>query len=700
MIKKISLLLILQLYGLYLFAQEEIKLDSLKSILNSEKVTEHLNACQELYDFYIRNNTDSALKFVDLKIKIAEKTKDSSNIAKSIKEKGTVYWSQSNYIEALKFYQTALKIYTQLNDKEGVGMCLNNVGLVNHDLGNYEIATDYYLKGLRAFGKNQNNKTVAIINNNLGNIFTLENDLEQAKLYFTKALDINSKLNIIDGIKNNYINLGLIADKEDSTEMALDYYQKALEICIKINDKLSSATCYTNIAVVFANKKEYTTALSYYDKAIEANVEAGNPLGNINDLCNIGIIYSAQNKSNLAINNFQEAYDLAIKSRKKDMIERAAYLLALEYGSKGFYKMASEYHIISRTYRDSLFDEDTKLNISRLEMKHQFENKVKELELQQMEKNILQKAELEKQKLIRNYFIGGALFLLLLLIIAIYSYLLKKRTNQQLLIKNAEIGNQSEEINLQNEMLIERNEKITEQKDKIEQLNKSKDKIFSIIGHDLRSVVGTTASSLGFLANKKSAIEGENTQLLLNELRDNAKRTFDLLENLLSWGKSQMYGITIEPAQFDIADSIKETISFLNTMAQKKNIALNTKFEGKTIVFADIESIKTVIRNLISNAIKFTEKNGEIEVSIMEVDNKVKISITDNGIGISDDEIQKIMDPSQFHTTTGTSHEGGAGLGLSLCHDYLVANNSKLQLESKEGQGSVFYFYLSSNTFV
>ncbi|NJO89629.1 MAG: HAMP domain-containing histidine kinase [Chloroflexia bacterium] len=174
--------------------------------------------------------------------------------------------------------------------------------------------------------------------------------------------------------------------------------------------------------------------------------------------------------------------------------------------------------------------------------------------------------------------------MLFLLLIAIYSYLLKKRTNQQLLIKNAEIGNQSEEINLQNEMLIERNEKITEQKEKIEKLNKSKDKIFSIIGHDLRNVVGTTASSLSFLADRKSTLEGENTQLLLNELRDNAKRTFNLLENLLSWGKSQMSGIIIEPVQFEVTDSINETIGFLSTMAQKKNITIHTKFEDETLV--------------------------------------------------------------------------------------------------------------------
>ncbi len=696
MIKKILFLFVLQSCGLYFFGQEKRELDSLKSVLYHTETFQQFSACQELYDFYIKSNTDSALKYVDLKIELAEKIGDSSKIAKSIKEKGNVYWTKDNSIEALKYYKTALKIYDQIVDNKGVGTCFNNLGLVNYNFGNYEIATDYYLKALKSFGRNDSNTVVSTINNNLGLIFTEENDYAQAKLYFARAIEINSKLDNVVGIVDNCINLGLIAEKEDSSELAFGYYREALDNSIKINDKISTAVCYLEMANSYGKKKDYKKALEYYNLAVETNISAGNPDRNALNYSNIGLTYGEMGERQKALEYYLKSYKLASSLKFKAVIEHVAHLLAVEYEFKGDYKTAYKYLQISRSYSDSLFNEDTKVNINKLEMKHQFENKVKDLELQQMEKDILQQAELEKQKLIRNYFIGGALLLLLMLIIAIYSYFLKKRTNQQLLIKNAEIESQSEEINLQNEMLIERNEKITEQKEKIEKLNKSKDKIFSIIGHDLRNVVGTTANSLSYLANKRISLDSENTQLLLNELRDNSKRTFTLLENLLSWGKSQMSGITIEPVPFDVSDSINETVGFLNTMAQKKNIEIHTNFDGKTMVFADSESIKTVIRNLISNAIKFTEKNGKIEVSVVEGGGQVKICVNDNGIGISSDEIKKIMDPSKFYTTTGTSHEGGAGLGLSLCLDYLVANNSKLEVKSEEGKGSEFFFYLPS----
>jgi signal transduction histidine kinase len=659
--------------------------------------TTKLRLLNELYQYYIVVNYDSALLFSQERKNIAEKLNDSVEIANSIRSIGACYWTKGDTEKAFEYFTLALNKFIESGYEPGIASAYNNLGLVHYDFGNHSNALEYYLKALKIYEQLDNKKNIAALCNNISNVFIILGDYNQALPYLNKSLKINQELDNQINIEINLVNKGSLYMGLKMIDSADFCFNQALEIAIKENDLYGQANCYENIAIVYQEKKEYILALKFFNKSIETYNVYGAFEGNLNNYNNMGVVYDSLQNYRKALEYSLKCFELAQSLKAKQYIQQSAYSLSEIYAKTNDTRMAHKYLKVSYMYRDSLLNEDTRLKVNQLEMQHKFDKKIQEAELKQANEEILHQVELSRQKNIRNYAIGAIIMLLFLLIMVGYSHRLKRKSNKELLLKNAEIGNQSEEINLQNEILIERNEKITEQKEKIEKLNKSKDKIFSIIGHDLRNVVGTTANSLSYLANKKIALDSENTQLLLNELRDNAKRTFNLLENLLLWGKSQMSGIKAEPIQFNLTDSIKETLSFLSTMAQKKNITIHNKFNDKTIVFADPESIKTVIRNLISNAIKFTDKDGEIEIAIVEENGRVRVSVNDNGTGIPNDIVQEIMDPSKFHTTTGTSHEGGAGLGLSLCHDYLVANNSKLEMKSEEGKGSEFYFYLPLN---
>ncbi len=220
-----------------------------------------------------------------------------------------------------------------------------------------------------------------------------------------------------------------------------------------------------------------------------------------------------------------------------------------------------------------------------------------------------------------------------------------------------------------------------------------KDRFFSIIAHDLRNPFNQI---MGFADLLKEDFE-KNDVTRMKRLTDyiylSAENGHKLLENLLSWAKSQTGSVAFNPENVKLTDIIFETISFYKFTADKKNIKIifNEEIENQCVFF-DKEMLKTVFRNLISNAIKFTENNGEIEIVIFDKKEYVQINISDTGIGISEEQKEKIFKIDEVFTMTGTDNEKGSGLGLVVCKEFIEKNKGKIFVESESGKGSVFSF--------
>jgi PAS domain S-box-containing protein len=232
----------------------------------------------------------------------------------------------------------------------------------------------------------------------------------------------------------------------------------------------------------------------------------------------------------------------------------------------------------------------------------------------------------------------------------------------------------------------------------LKELNVTKEKFFSIIAHDLKNPIGSFKQLTKLLNDEFEQFSQDEKKEIISLLNSSASQLFQLLENLLTWSSSQMNKISFNPEKTDICQIIKNNISLLTTQAQNKNITLNNKCESNIIGFFDVNMISTVIRNLISNAIKFTPSGGNIIISSEYFNGNIKIWVTDSGIGISENDIQKLFKIESSHSTPGTENESGTGLGLILCKEFVQKNGGEIWVKSELNKGTTFFFTLPAAT--
>lgn len=266
-------------------------------------------------------------------------------------------------------------------------------------------------------------------------------------------------------------------------------------------------------------------------------------------------------------------------------------------------------------------------------------------------------------------------------------YLIKKEnTGYQIRIlrKNRALHRQNLEIKKQKELL---NNKAIE----LGELDVLKNKLFSVVSHDLRSPLYALR---GVFHNFKTYdIPPEQIKELIPELYKDLNYTIGLMENLLEWSKKQMQADRIRPEEIDVSQLIKNVVQLLRLQAEAKQVYIDSKIESPVIVYADKDMINLVLRNLISNAIKFTPEKGKVEIGINDLSSFAEIYVQDTGVGISKEALQKINEKN-FFTTKGTASESGTGLGLVLVRDFLARNGGQMYIESKPGKGSTFSFTL------
>jgi len=265
----------------------------------------------------------------------------------------------------------------------------------------------------------------------------------------------------------------------------------------------------------------------------------------------------------------------------------------------------------------------------------------------------------------------------------------EKETNQKLYSLTKEL---SEEV--------ERRKRIEQTLRKTEkELRKSiasKDRFFSIIAHDLKNPLGAFKDLTKLIIEEYNSISPDEFFTLIKELNQSAQTVYELLQNLLEWSRTQLGQIKINQIEFDISYIINQTFDLLKLTAKKKNIKLISKVNSPVLVYADVNMITTVLRNLISNSIKFTENGGTISINENKsnVPNFVSISVKDTGIGMDKSQLENLFNIESIISTVGTNKEKGTGLGLIICKDFVEMNSGKLSVKSKKGEGSEFIIEL------
>ncbi len=288
--------------------------------------------------------------------------------------------------------------------------------------------------------------------------------------------------------------------------------------------------------------------------------------------------------------------------------------------------------------------------------------------------------------------------------------LVKERTSE-IEDKNSKLTEQAYELNETNTLLEERQQKIEEQTEKLEiqkeklenanihltELNSTKDKFFSIIAHDLKNPFNTILGFSELMNLKYDNLPDEKKRRYAEVIYSSSKNIYTLLENLLQWARTQTDKIAFEPASFNINQLVEQNIILLNENLTAKRINVKKEIKESYDVYADSNMINTVIRNLLTNAIKFTNPGGDILISCNKKDGKIKVSIKDTGTGMSAEALEKLFRVDANFSTEGTQGETGTGLGLILCKEFVVKNGGTISVESSPGKGSRFSFTLPAN---
>ncbi len=665
------------LFSANLFAQQQFNKDSLVQVSQSGSERDRQQALLALVNHYRYNDPQTALQYLYKLIETDEKLNDEISLAKTYQTGGSLHYSLGSFARAKEMFQQALDKYTEQkninaqyevnsllagvyyaqgnlplaaetylkvlryheekNDKAALLSVLTSLGSIYSRQNNFSKALEYNLRALRIYEESSDRFRTLVSYDNVGNIYLRQGNLHKANEFFNKSLKMYRELDNKAGEASTLYLLGNISDKQDDAEQALVYYQQSADIAKTLKSQPMQATAELAIAHNYAKLKLYQKAITSYQNAIK----------------------------------------LAKQLDMKIELEEAYRGISLAYSSIKQQQKATTFGELSRELKDSLYNDSSLKKLADLQLIYETEKKQQQIELLSKEQQ-LKEFELTRERDMQKFWRYAMIALGFVIVVLIYFSVQNSR-----IAKN--LRKQKNELEISNREIIA-------QKEQLNQLNNVKDRFFSIISHDLRN--NLTAMKLYFDLISNPDYKPADHKEITKQISGSVENTIDLLENLLVWASAQIKGVPIHIRQLSLHSLIEQNISLLAGTSHQKNIQTNNLVNENITALGDIDMINLVLRNLISNAIKFTHENGSINISCNSNENIRVVCVKDNGIGISKENLAKLFDAHLHPTTKGTGNEKGTGLGLMLCKDFIERNNGKIWVESEKNKGTSFYFSL------
>ncbi len=688
--------------------------DSLLKIIESEQSPDTL-----LFEAYFRLSWElksslpqQALDYANEALKLAEKLNRKSKIADALSHIGVIYWQMGNFNMALTYHLEANGIYAKIQDQIGIARSNTNLGIIFSSQSYYDRALDYYFKALKLYEEHNNPGGMAVVLNNIGMVYDYQRDYELAERYHLQSLEIKENLNDEKSIAFSYNNLGLVYQGLGKIEQAKEFFTKALNIRLELNDKREIASTYGNLGNLFYSLNDFTQSEQYLLNALELFYEVDDRSGIAKTYSSLGQLYKQWDDLNNATKYFHQSMDIAKEIGLNRMVTENYLNLSGVMQRIGDYKSAYQYQQEYIVMRDSIYSEESRRKI--YELQFMYDHEQKESELQLLRKNEeISLLSTQRDKLLRNFLIVGVIMVLISLFLLYNRFLILRNSNNLLEKQKFEISESNAQLVELNHSLMEQkkmyeelnhklnisNQKLKESESNLKEINATKDKFFSIISHDLRNPFASIVSFSRILKRDIINMSKEELSELALELDKSVLKIDNLLENLLQWSRTQTGKIKYKPEYIALHEIIKENLNLVHNNARDKNIKLVDSVDDDLAVWADRNMTDSVIRNLLSNALKYTEQGGEIVLSSYVKEHKAFISVKDDGVGIPEESKRKIFQSDSLHSTYGTMDEKGSGLGLLLCKEFVEKQGGEIFFESELGNGSVFTFSLPCEQF-
>ncbi|MFK7833854.1 MAG: tetratricopeptide repeat protein [Winogradskyella sp.] len=669
------------LISLSLFSQNE-KIDELTVQIayqkpDSTKVDLSLMLINELYAI---ENYNKALLFVNETSKLAKDLNYIKGLAESSYFRALIFTKRNDYFNAIDNYTKSRNLYLQISDTLGVAKVSNRIGLIEIERGNYTVGLQNSLSAIAIFEEQSLNEDLSAAYNNLAEAYFKTNQIDKALEFNFKALDVQKKITDKEGIKNSTKNIAELYSILKEHRKAIEYYEKALDILNPKTDQDLRGEILPKLGSEYLRFRDYDKASKYLVEGLKYNRKQDNKEGVLRALNAIGNLNLQKKKVKLAAKQLNEAYEIAKNiNNKTELLENYKLHIALD-STRGYFENAFFWQNKFHDLKDSLALMDQPVFPTDVDPLKLIENHTPTQEdLPELEKEL----PMTSTSIWYNspWILYGSIAAFTLLLSLLIFSLLKTKTHK-------------EALDRQKHLLAEekiRTDAILEQTHHLEEVNQVKDKLFSIVSHDLKDSISSIKAFLDLL--KEDSISKDEFYELIPELSENANNANSLLFNLLNWSKSQMQNLEPKPELFNIQDVFQTKMALVEQKVEDKRIVLIDESQ-RDFVYADRSMVEIVIQNLITNAVKFSRTGDVITLSNIDVNGKSLICIEDTGVGIAKDNIDKLFAAHKNFTTTGTKNEKGTGLGLTIAKDLVELNNGRIWVESTQNVGSKFFVEL------
>lgn len=649
--------------------------DSLKLLINVQEDTLILDVLYQLGEDYLPDFPDSTIYYSDQLLQAANSTFDSVFIVKALYLKGNVFYLRCDYSSSIKHLEKAISYCVKTQNKEKSD-CYNLLGNSLIEIESYKLSISSYFASLNIRNKLGDSLLISASLNNIGNVYFQMGNYSNALDYYNQSLVIKENANNLIGVAIMQNNIANVYHKMNEETKALSFYSKALEIIETEKNVTWKSILLENIGQLYLDRGEISKCMVYYHRALLESENRGDKISIASVKSSLAIAHLKNGDYNKSLGLFEEALGLAKVIGVLRIELDCYYYMSNLYEKKKHYEKSIYYFKKYDKLREAIYKENSSKEIAEIQAKFQLEKIDTENEILK-NRNTIQKLEIDKQKTRNTMMFSLGVLILSLVIYSFYISQFRKRHNK---------------------ILTEKNKIISQNNNSLTSLNATKDKFLSIVAHDLKNPFNAVLGFTDLLIDRYSELDDSMRKEYLEIVHKSALQGSLLLDTLLTWSRSQMGVMKYNPTTFNASQIIEEEMEGLEEKAYAKSISLEFSKNEALLVHADLDMIRTIVRNLGNNSIKFTKERGKIIFSIQVENGKAVVAIEDNGVGIKPDDKTKLFNLDSNYSKPGTLNEKGTGLGLILCKDFVEKNGGEIGVDSQEDVGSRFWFTLALST--
>ncbi|MCX6278071.1 MAG: tetratricopeptide repeat-containing sensor histidine kinase [Bacteroidetes bacterium] len=612
---------------------------------------------------------DKALQLYHKALDIAFIIKDFQFQIKVQNNLGILYQTTGVLDSSRKYLELSVELARLHGEEKMQAKGLSDLGSVLGMKGDYLQAVKCLLQALAIYETMKSPNDIVITHIRIGNQYSKIKDFRKSRDEYFLAKRLNDSLNNERNELNILMNLGLLYEhvKKD-IDSARFYLLSGYVMAKKLNVEDVMLTTIVNLGNSYYSEKNFKKALEYYVEAYNSPLLNGRLYEQTAVLINLGSVYMNLGKSNEAEKLLTDGLALAVKNSFIEFQQIGCESLSLLASKQKKYDLAYKFLLRATELNDSIASRELKEQVAEVQFKYELEKKETQNRL------LVKENELKAQVIFRQRLMVAGSFTILALIVILLFVILRSRNKQKTL-----------------------NQKLDEQNQTLTHLNKTKDKFFSIVAHDLRSPFSALMSLLTELDDSYEDFDDESRRQIIHLLKGSSFNTYNLLVNLLDWAKTQREKIENRAENVNLGEIVEDAFSSLQTRASFKSQSLLNKVSPETIIYADPRIVRSLLINLINNGIKFTPESGIIQVLASSSGDWIQICVEDSGIGIPEKEIPNLFRIDSSFNRQGTEKEPGTGLGLIMCKEYVNILGGEISVVSSVGKGTTMCFTVQNS---